>query len=116
MIQLSVGLTAGWDLPNWTRYVKTLLDDDDFCGCAGAGALRPPGPFVAPLVPRCALTSAPSPCEGLLGTPRHAKHPNVTGRRHLGPPHRCAPSFLQRTICTGAGGSVPKTLCSAAGR
>src|ERR1700756_3291030 len=34
----------------------------------GAGALRPPGPFVAPLAPRCALTSAPSPREGLFGT------------------------------------------------
>src|SRR5436305_1688266 len=61
MIQLSVGLTADWDLPNWTRYVKTLLDDDDFCGYAGAGALRPPGPVAAPLASSLRAPSRPVP-------------------------------------------------------
>src|ERR1700750_2857414 len=50
----------------------------------GAGSLRPPGPFVAPLVPRCALTSAPSPRDGPMRDSTAGGTPQPDGPSALG--------------------------------
>ena len=48
--------------------------------CAGSGALRPPPPFTAPLVPRCALTSGATPRDELNRLPRLGRPKNACGR------------------------------------
>ena len=64
----------------------------------GSGALRPPPPFTAPLVPRCALTSGATPRDELsrrlrLGRPKTVTVANALcgyGRMQR-PPERCRP-------------------------